>query len=554
MRARIREGAGVIETVGQTLIRRIANMVTKIWTKICIAGPVCIMFLRLMPSRHVRQSDKLHRFFIDNIDDGAFLIENGKIQDVSKVGTELFGYSREELIGQSPYFVVSQRCKEIVHRRVREGNEEPYESEGQRKDGSTFPVYVRGRELIYEGRSVRLTTVRDITEQKRTEGTLRKLMRAVEQSPNAIFITNTDGAIEYINAKFTDMTGYTAEDIIGQNPRILQSKDTPREVYADLWKTIQSGHEWRYEIKDKRKDGSCFWADSTIAPVKDDNGAITHYIATHDDITRRKNAEQDACEAQEKAEIANRAKSDLLANMSHELRTPLNAIIGFSETIKEEVFGPLGNDKYREYLSDIHHSGQHLLELINDILDVSAIEAGAMELYDEEVNLADIVDVAIRMIKPRAVTGKVTVFTTIDSEMPGVIADERRIKQVLLNILSNAVKFTPEGGDVLITATLRDDGALDVVVKDTGVGMDDVEVNKALSTFGQVDSGLDRKHEGTGLGLPLTVGLMELHGGFLRISSAKNIGTSIIISFPPERVIPRSMPIQPGSQTAKATK
>lgn len=251
----------------------------------------------------------------------------------------------------------------------------------------------------------------------------------------------------------------------------------------------------------------------------------------------REKAEFHEKEAMNKAAIANRAKSELLANMSHELRTPLNAIIGFSESMKEETFGPVGSDKNREYLDDIYQSGQHLLGLINDILDVSTIEAGALELEEENVNITDVVEASVRLIRPRADNGQMSITSTIDPEIPLIYADARRVKQVFLNLLSNAVKFTPESGEVTVSAQLNDDGSLAVAVADNGIGMDEEEVTKALSTFGQVDSGLDRKHEGTGLGLPLTKGLMELHGGTLEIESEKGYGSLVMVTFPKERVV-----------------
>lgn len=241
--------------------------------------------------------------------------------------------------------------------------------------------------------------------------------------------------------------------------------------------------------------------------------------------------------AMSRAQIASRAKSDLLANVSHELRTPLNAIIGFSSTIKEEVFGPIGHEKYREYLNDIHYSGQHLLELINDILDVSAIEASALKLNEENVSLSDIIEWSVNVILPRAEHTQVRLTSVFDPKIPLLFADERRIKQVMLNLLSNAVKFTPEGGAVSVDAQLNNDGTLSFSVGDNGIGMNDDEAITALTAFGQVDSGLNRKHEGTGLGLPLTQGLMELHGGTLDIESIKEVGTLVTATFPKERVI-----------------
>ncbi len=369
------------------------------------------------------------------------------------------------------------------------------------------------------------------------EDELRKLSRAIEHSPYMMFITDTDGSIEYVNPKFTEMTGYSADEVMGRNPRILKTDNTPSDTHVRLWETIKAGEIWKDEIEDRRKDGSSFWSAASIAPVRNKQNEITHFIAIHEDISERKEAEGKIRSAMEHAEIANRAKSDLMANMSHELRTPLNAIIGFSGSIKEEIFGPLENEKYRGYLEDIHQSGEHLLELINDILDVSAIEAKALELQEEEVSISNIIEASIRIIRPRAEQGHVTVTSSHGPEMPLVCLDPRRVKQVLLNLLSNSVKFTPEGGEVSVTSWLNDDGSIAVSVADTGIGMDEKEIRTALSAFGQVDSGLDRKQEGVGLGLPLTKGLMEMHGGTLQVKSQKRRGTTITVTFPKERIV-----------------
>ena len=256
-----------------------------------------------------------------------------------------------------------------------------------------------------------------------------------------------------------------------------------------------------------------------------------------EEVEERKRIEDHLVQANKIADTANRAKSDLMANMSHELRTPLNAIIGFSGSIKEEIFGPIGNEKYREYLGDIQLSGQHLLDLINDILDVSAIEAGALELHEENINLNEIIDVSIRLLRPLADRNKVKLSVEKDARLSQIRADERRIKQALLNLLSNAIKFTPEEGSVMVATLLQDDGSLAISVSDTGIGMDEQDVEKALSMFQQVDSGLNRKHEGTGLGLPLTKGLIELHGGTLNVKSKKGFGTKITVTLPNDRIV-----------------
>lgn len=376
-----------------------------------------------------------------------------------------------------------------------------------------------------------------LVEREKALTDLRLLSHAIDQSPNMMFITNIKGVIEYINPRFTEFTGYTSEEVIGQTPRILKSEDTAPEVYADMWGELLAGREWRGEIKDRRKDGGVFWASMVAAPVRDDEGEICHFIAIHEDITQFKLAQERTHHALEQAEIASRAKSELMANMSHELRTPLNAIIGFSATMNEQIFGPMANDKYEEYAHYINVSGTHLLEVINDILDVSGVEAGKLVLHEESVDLVEIVDAAIRIISPKAQEGCVSITGLTEQNLPRMTADPRRLKQILLNLLSNAVKFTPERGEVSCAAFVDDDGALVLTVTDNGVGMDEAGLTKAMMQFGQVDSSLTRKHEGTGLGLSLTQGLVELHGGTMTLASAPGKGTTVTMHFPAERMI-----------------
>ncbi|MEO5338440.1 MAG: ATP-binding protein [Magnetospirillum sp. WYHS-4] len=255
-------------------------------------------------------------------------------------------------------------------------------------------------------------------------------------------------------------------------------------------------------------------------------------------VIERERDRQATLAAKENAEAANRAKSEFLANMSHELRTPLNAIIGFSDTIRYGAFGPLGNIKYQEYIENIYESGEHLLSLINDILDVSVIEAGRLELSIEVVEPARIADTSLRLVGQRADKGKVRLVNAVGENLPRLRADTRRVKQILVNLLSNAVKFTPPDGQVTLEGKLEADGTLLFEIVDTGIGMDESGLEKALQPFGQVDSGLARRYEGTGLGLPLTKGLIEAHDGSLEIRTALGQGTTAIVRFPPERVLP----------------
>jgi len=390
-------------------------------------------------------------------------------------------------------------------------------------------MYQRRTDIIRDIVKVRTKALEDSETNKRA---------VIDNIAEGIVTINERGIIESFNPAAERMFGYLAAEAIGNNVNFLlpDKERAEHDVYIEKSKLYASRiiNKAR-DLYGQHKNGKLFPIELNVSRMELNGEG--KFIGIMHEISSRVEAEHKIRESREQAMIANRAKSDLMANMSHELRTPLNAIIGFSESLKEETFGPVGSDKNREYLNDIHHSGQHLLDLINDILDVSAIEAGALELHEENIDLTNVVDAAVRLIRPRAEAGQVIVTASLDPEISLVFADRRRVMQVMLNLLSNAVKFTPEDGEVSINAWLRHDGSLAVMVADTGSGMDAKEIDTAMSQFGQVDSGLDRKHEGTGLGLPLTKGLMELHGGTLEIKSKKGNGTLTTVTFPKERVI-----------------
>ena len=249
----------------------------------------------------------------------------------------------------------------------------------------------------------------------------------------------------------------------------------------------------------------------------------------------RESAQAELVAAKEAAQSANQAKSEFLANMSHELRTPLNAIIGFSEIIKTRKFGPT-SERYPDYAGHIFDSGTHLLALINDILNLSKLEAGRFALEEEDVDLAVAVQACMKLVEAQAREAKIRFRVSLDGEFAWIRADERRLRQILINLLSNAVKFTPEGGEIRISSALKN-GGLAICVSDSGIGMAPEDIPKAMTPFGQVDSKVRRKQEGTGLGLPLAKQLVELHGGTFAIESTINVGTTVTFVLPAERLL-----------------
>jgi signal transduction histidine kinase len=258
-------------------------------------------------------------------------------------------------------------------------------------------------------------------------------------------------------------------------------------------------------------------------------------VSVYSDITDLKASERKLIQARSQAEMANHAKSEFLANMSHELRTPLNAIIGFSEIIAHELFGPLGNEKYLDYMKDIHQSSLHLLSIINDVLDMSKIEAGKLELSKEPLNIRHLIGEVIRMMRERADSRGIGLVTKLSGEEVEIWADERAMKQIFLNLLSNAIKFSRDGGEVCIRVISDEPGLAVVEFEDHGIGMNEEELERALQPFGQAKPSTTRNYGGTGLGLPITKGLIEAHGGKLAIESRAGQGTIARISLPTER-------------------
>ena len=290
----------------------------------------------------------------------------------------------------------------------------------------------------------------------------------------------------------------------------------------------------RYGFKDA--EGAIHWWALSGKPVFDEEGRFHCYRGVGRDITVEIEAAESLLASKEAAEIANRSKSEFLASISHELRTPLNAIIGFSELMEKEVLGPLGRGEYKDYASDIRESGRHLLDLINDILDLSKIESGKASLIEDIIEVPQIVGSSITMVKGRARNGGIDLIVDLPPEPPLLKADSRKLKQILVNLLSNGIKFTPEGGSVsLLFEEIADGGAVLRVV-DTGIGMAPKDIPVALQPFRQIDSDLNRKFEGTGLGLPLCKALCEMHDGRLEIDSGLGRGTSVAVRLPAERV------------------
>ena len=375
----------------------------------------------------------------------------------------------------------------------------------------------------------------NVFERKAAEEELRKLTRAVEQSSNVVLITNLDAEIEYVNPKFTEVTGFTAEEAIGQTPRILKSGRQSEAFYAGVWAALAAGREWHGEFCNRKKNGELFWVQASISPIRDTRGVVTHFIAMEDDITLRMEAEEELRLAREEAETANKAKSAFLANMSHELRTPMNAIIGYSEMLIEEA-EDLDQDGFIRDLNRINTAGKHLLALINDILDLSKIEAGKMDLYLESFDVGPMLDDVAGTVQSLVHKNNNVLREERGDDLGAMYADLTKVRQVIFNLLSNACKFTNEGTVTLAAVRETDgDGAwIRLSVTDSGIGIAPEKIESLFEEFTQADESTTRDFGGTGLGLAITRRFCRMMGGEITVESEPGVGSTFTVRLPAE--------------------
>ncbi len=399
-----------------------------------------------------------------------------------------------------------------------------------------FPIFGADGEITGIG-SINL----DISERKKAERALEeseaRFRNLVEGSVQGVLI-HIDHNPRFVNQAYAEIFGYDSpEELIAEGSAMGHVAPHERDRMRAYTKARIGGDyaPVTYGFEGIRKDGTPIWLENRARAVTwKGKPAVQRTIV---DITERKRAEENLREALEAAEIANRAKTEFLANMSHELRTPLNSVIGFSQVIKDSILGPMDNPKYQDYAADIFTSGQHLLVLINDILDVSKIEVGEMDIAEEPVDIGETINFCVRMIKERAERAEIKLSVETAERCPALKADERRLKQILLNLLSNAVKFTPSRGKVSIGADLANGGGIRLWVSDTGIGIAPEDIPRVLKPFAQVESPFYRSYEGTGLGLSLAKSLSEIQGARLEIESEAGKGTTVSVHFPPEKTI-----------------
>lgn len=501
----------------------------------------------------LEKAKKDSKTIIDSVNDIIFETDVlGKMIFLNSAWKKISGFDVDQSLGQNIF--------SVLH---------PQDQEKQRKD---FHSFLSGQKSAYrsfarlrtsEGsfRAVELSlsmtrqdaennvrvvgTMTDVEERRRTERALseaeKKYRTIVDNAAGGIFQITPEGIYLSANPALARILGYT------DSHELLRSiKNANDDVYFNskerqffLKELENTGSIHNYETQIIKKNGERIWVNENIRVVKDETGHTLYYEGSLEDITQRKQAEIALRQEKIHSDLANRSKSEFLSNMSHELRTPLNSIIGFSEIIRSETFGPVGQNVYKEYANDIFQSGKKLLGILSEILEIAKIEAGERYLNEQILDIKNIVKNCLGILDSKAKAGDITINNFL-KDPPQLVAEELAIKQIFLSLLSNAIKFTPPGGCVTITNESDSDGSLRISISDTGVGLDAAEMEKALSPFGQTNSTLSRPKGGTGLGLTLAQALIKMHDGKLEFVSQKGIGTTATIILPADRTSPGS--------------
>ena len=473
------------------------------------------------------------RDLLESTPDAIVMVNvTGRIVLVNSQAERVFGYERNELIGTPVEVLLPARFRDAHHRHRSNFFDSPrartmgagLELYGVRKSGEEFPVEISLSPLPTEEGTMVMSAVRDISDRKRADQKFRGLL---ESAPDAMVIVGRDGKITLVNSQVERrLFGYERAELLGQPVELLVPRRF-RANHPEHRSHFFSAPQPRamgegLQLFGLRKDGSEFPVEISLSPIHTEDGLFV--ASAIRDATERRRYEH-------ALQQANRLKSEFLANMSHELRTPLNGIIGFSEFLIDEKPGPL-NAKQKEYLTDVLNSGRHLLQLINDVLDLSKVESGKMELhpttFDAELAIDEVCSVLFPLVKDK----NIIIRREVAVDARSVTLDRRKFVQVLYNLLSNGVKFNDEGGEIRVLVDFDEPGSIRLRVRDTGIGIDNADFSKLFVEFQQLDSGATRRFGGTGLGLALTKKIIEFQGGRIDVESRLNVGTTFTVHLP----------------------
>ncbi len=490
-------------------------------------------------SETLRQREEQYRTLIEGMNEGLMLTDNlDNVLFVNQQTCRITGYSADELIGRNCHQILF----EYGGKAIDPGNEDfvkisrkdIYEIEIFRKDQTKIWIRVSCSPVFDEQGNITgsIGVFEDINDRKKAEVELRKLTRAVDQSPDSIVITDTNGVIEYANPTTFKLTGFLKEELLGRKPSIFSSGEKSPEEYRQLWETIRSGKVWTGEFHNRKKSGELYWEAATISPIFNNEGKITHFLAIKEDVTERNRLNQELVAAKEKAEESDRLKSAFLANISHEIRTPMNGILGFSELLKNP---DLKHEARQRYIEVIEQSGSRMLNIINDIVDISKIEAGQMSVNIQETNLNVVFRdlLAFYYHEAKAKELRFTFAMELPDNKCIIMTDHTKLYQILSNLIKNALKFTRRGSvEFGCKLTGPSNAMLEFYVQDTGSGIPEDQRSMIFERFRQGSISLSRSYEGAGLGLSISKAYVEMLGGQIGVRSQMGEGSSFHFTLP----------------------
>jgi PAS domain S-box-containing protein len=499
----------------------------------------------------LRKSERENRAVINSVSDVIFETdETGRLQFLNETWKRITHREVADTLQQSLFSLIDPadqvKQRDMFEELVR-GERQAYRIETRLNLGQNVykPVEVAFSMLrMTDDKSIRVVgTITDIEKRRRAEMAVReaehKFRAMFENSISGIYQGAPDGRFLNVNAALAEIFGYeSAEDIQ------LHVTDVGKQIYVRpeehkefIQRLLFEGRVAGIETEVYRKDGSKIWIMQNARVVRSEKGSVDYYEGSIYDVPERRRAEEVMRQARVQAEISSRTRMEFLANMSHELRTPLNAVIGFSEIIKDEVMGPLTVPVYKEYAQDIYDSGNYLLKIISEILEVSKIETGNRDLNVSNFRIQKALKSCMTIMTTRVEQAGVDLTINLADDLPDLLAEELGFKQIMLNLIGNAIKFTPKGGKVSVTAQVQDSGEMYIDITDTGIGMNEAEIKKAMQPFGKVDTTFSGMKEGTGLGLTIVDSLVRLHGGSFKLISQKGVGTTARVIMPASRVL-----------------
>ncbi len=489
---------------------------------------------RKIAEEELKISKSKYQNLFDNANDAILIFEPETeiVLEVNNKACEMYNITKEKFIGLSLKSIT--RNLKVGQKKISETMQNKsyrnFESQQFTSDGICLDLLINASVIEYNGKQAILSINRDITERKRIDENIKLLSKSVDQSQVSVVISDPVGTIQYINPKFTTLTGYTYEEVIDKGINILQPDFHPPVYYENIWDNILSGKDWHGELYIRKKNGEFYWENAVISPILNDEDKITNIVAVKEDITEKKKMIEEMISAKEKAEEASRLKSSFLANMSHELRTPLIGILGFAELLALEI----SDCEQVEMTNNILKSGKRLMETLNSILDISRIEANKHDLTPEPVDLNVILTETVNLFKPVAKEKGLSLNLIVMDNIPVINSDKDLLLKIFNNLISNAVKYTEVGGVSVRLSTnhSQSNSYLTVNVIDSGIGISKEHQGVIFEPFRQVSEGFSRRFDGTGLGLSITKKFIEMLNGSISVESTQNKGSTFKVNLP----------------------